>query len=150
VAESFSASAFRGLPGIAEHPWAYPALESVHIAGIALLVGNVVLVELRVWGLGAALPVRPLARLALAVAMAGFGIVVASGLLMFAAAPAELLANRVFVVKMGLVLLAGLNAAWFHARDGLGAADGLARAQMLLSAALWLAVIACGRWIGYV
>ena len=38
------------------HPLAYPALEVVHIVGIALLVGNLVLFELRVWGVGADLP----------------------------------------------------------------------------------------------
>ena len=32
------------------HPWAYPALEVVHIAGIALLLGNLVMLELRVFG----------------------------------------------------------------------------------------------------
>ena len=43
---------------IVSHPLAYPALEVVHIVGIALLLGNLVLLELRVWGLGAELPVR--------------------------------------------------------------------------------------------
>ena len=44
------------------HAWAYPALEVVHIVGIALLLGNLVLLELRVFGRGAALPVKDLAR----------------------------------------------------------------------------------------
>ena len=39
------------------HSWAYPALEAVHIVGIALLLGNLVALELRVFGRGAALPV---------------------------------------------------------------------------------------------
>jgi hypothetical protein len=38
---------------IVSNPIAYPALEVVHIVGIALLLGNLVLLELRVWGLGA-------------------------------------------------------------------------------------------------
>ena len=50
---------------IATHPWAYPALETVHLLGVALLVGNLVLVELRVWGIGQALPIQPLASLCL-------------------------------------------------------------------------------------
>lgn len=40
------------------HLWAYPALKMVHITGIALLLGNLVRLELRVFGLGAALPVK--------------------------------------------------------------------------------------------
>ena len=44
------------------HAYAYPLLEVVHILGIALLLGNLVLLELRVWGVAAALPIQPLAR----------------------------------------------------------------------------------------
>lgn len=138
-----------GWSAIAEHPWAYPALEVLHILGIALLLGSLVLLELRVWGLGAALPVAPLARLALPLSLAGFGLVAASGLTMFAAHPAELLSNRAFLVKLGLVATAGLNAAAFHARGGLARLDAVARAQTVLSLGLWLAAIMAGRWIAY-
>lgn len=140
---------YAGIPWIATSPWAYPALEVLHIVGIALLVGNLVALELRVWGVAAELPLRPLARLSLTLSLAGFGVLLLSGLAMFAGAPAELLANRVFVVKLGLVLLAGLNAAAFHARGGLALADRTARGQTVLSLGLWLAVIICGRWIAY-
>ena len=131
------------------HPWAYPLLEVVHIVGIALLVGNLVLLELRIWGAAPALPLVPLARLALPVALLGFGLIGASGLLMFAEQAGELLANRAFVLKMLLVMAAGANAAAFHARGGLQRQDGLARAQTVLSLGLWIAVIICGRWIAY-
>jgi hypothetical protein len=134
---------------IVSHPLAYPALEVVHIVGIALMVGNLVLFELRVWGVGRELPLPALARLALRLSLVGFGLIGASGLLMFAGQPDELLANRSFVLKMGLVMLAGLNAAWFHARGSLQLLDREARLQTVLSMGLWLAVIICGRWIAY-
>src|SRR5512139_3955140 len=137
------------LAWIAEHAYAYPLLEVVHIAGIAALLGSLLLVELRVWGLGAALPARALAALALPVTLGGFALAAASGLLMFATRPAELLASTTFVVKMTLLMLGGLNATAFHWRDSLGRADGVARAQTLASLLLWLAVIAAGRWIAY-
>jgi hypothetical protein len=149
TATSTAILGFTGFPALAAHPWAYPALEVVHIFGIALLVGNLVLLELRVWGLGATLPVAPLARLSLSIALAGFGVVAASGLAMFSAMPAELLANRAFVIKLGLVMLAGINAAAFHARGGLHRLDRVARAQTALSLGLWLGVMICGRWIAY-
>ena len=135
--------------GLQSHAWAYPVLEMVHIAGIALLLGNLVLLELRVFGRGADLPVQPLARLALRVALGGFALALGSGLLMFASQPAELLANRAFTLKMALILAAGCNAAWFHWRGSLARCDGAARAQLVLSTLIWLAVIACGRWIAY-
>lgn len=138
------------LASLKTHAWAYPALEVTHIVGIALLLGNLVLLELRVFGRGAALPVADLARLSLSVAMCGFALAGVSGLLMFATQPAELLSSRAFTLKMLLLMLAGCNAAWFHARGSLTRLDALARGQMLLSTALWLAVAVCGRWIAYV
>lgn len=139
----------QALTWIAGHAWLYPALEVMHIAGIALLVGPLMLLELRVWGAGAALPVAPLARLSLGLSASGFGLIVLSGLLMFGSQPDELLANRLFIVKLGLVMLAGLNALLFHSRGGLQRLDGFARAQTALSLGLWLAVIICGRWLAY-
>ena len=138
-----------GLAWLASNPIAYPALEVVHIAGIALLVGSLVLLELRVWGAAPELPLRPLARLALTVTLGGFALVAASGLLMFATQPAELISNRALQLKFALVLAAGLNAAAFHARGSLERSDGVARAQTVLSTGLWLGAIVCGRWIAY-
>lgn len=135
--------------GLQSHPWAYPVLEIVHICGIALLVGNLVLLELRVFGRGAVLDLQALARLALGIAVVGFSLAAASGLLMFATQPAELLANRAFTLKMLLIFTAGCNAAWFHGRGSLARNDAFARVLLVVSTLLWLAVLACGRWIAY-
>lgn len=136
-------------PGLAGHPWAYPALEVVHLFGVALLVGNLVALELRVWGLAAQLPLAALARLSLTLALGGFGLVAASGLAMFGSQPGDLLANRMFTWKMGLIAAAGINAAWFHGRGGIRRLDTMARLQTVVSLGLWLAVMICGRWIAY-
>jgi uncharacterized membrane protein len=131
------------------HPLAYPALEALHIVGIALLLGNLVLLELRVWGWGKALAARDLARLALLLAVSGFSLAAATGMLMFATQAGELLANRAFTLKMLLLALAACNAAWFHGRDSLDKLDGMARVQTMLSTLIWIAAIFCGRWIAY-
>ncbi len=131
------------------HPFAYPALEALHIIGIALLLGNLVLLELRVWGFGKTLPAKDLARLALLLAASGFGIAAASGLLMFATQAGELLANRAFTLKMLLLTLAACNAAWFHGRDSLMKLDRVAKLQTMASTFIWIAAIFCGRWIAY-
>lgn len=137
------------IAALQSNPWAYPALETLHILGIALLLGNLVALEVRVWGGAAMLPVVPLARLSLGLAAIGFALVAASGLLMFATQAADLLAHRTFLVKMGLLALAGCNAAWFHGRGSLRKLDLTARLQMLVSTALWLGVLVCGRWLAY-
>jgi hypothetical protein len=134
---------------LASDAYAYPLLEVAHIVGIALLVGNLTLVELRVWGAGAALPLPALGRFALRVSLAGFALAACSGALMFAANPGDVIANRAFQIKLVLIALAGVNAAAFHLRGGLQRADRTARAQTALSLGLWLAVIICGRWIAY-
>lgn len=130
--------------------WAYPALEVVHICGIALLLGNLVLLEMRVFGRGAQLDVKALASLSLGVAGVGFMLAALSGLLMFASQASELLTNRAFTLKMILLMLAACNAAWFHGRASFEKLDTMARVQMLFSTLVWLAVVACGRWIAYV
>lgn len=130
--------------------WAYPALEVLHLTGVALLLGNLVLLEMRVFGRGAALPVAELARLSLALVAIGFTMAALSGTLMFATQPAELLGNRAFTLKMLLLFVAGSNAAMFHARGSLLKTDGLARLHMVVSTVIWLAIIALGRWIAYV
>lgn len=129
--------------------WAYPALEAVHIVGIGLLLGNLVALEVRVFGRAAALPLQALARLSLTLALAGFTLAALSGLLMFSTQPTELLDNRSFLIKMGLLAAAAVNAAWFHGRRSLQKVDGVARMQMGLSTTLWIAVVFCGRWIAY-
>ena len=135
--------------GLQTHPWAYPVLEIAHICGIGLLLGNLVLLELRVFGRGAELPLQALARLSLRTALAGFGLAAGSGLLMFASQVGELLVNQAFRLKMLLLFAAGCNAAWFHGRRSLARPDAVARTLMAVSTLLWLGVVACGRWIAY-
>ncbi|HEX2541996.1 MAG TPA: hypothetical protein VHM00_13045 [Caldimonas sp.] len=130
-------------------PFVYPALEAAHIFGIGLLVGSLFVFELRVWGLGRAVDAPALGRLALPVTLGGFCLAAATGSIMFAAQAAELIANRAFLLKMGLLLLAGGNAIWFHLRGAIVRGDALARLQTVVSLGLWIGVIICGRWIAY-
>lgn len=131
------------------HAWLYPTLEVVHILGIALLLGNLLTLEVRLWGGASSLAVPALARLCIALALTGFALAAASGLVMFALQAQELLSNDRFVWKMGMLLLAGMNAAAFHARASLQRLDVWARIQLVLSALLWLSVLVLGRWIAY-
>jgi hypothetical protein len=140
---------FAAFAWIASHRWLYPALEVVHIVGIALLLGSLVLVELRLLGFGSALPMAALGRFGLRLSVAAFCTAAASGAFLFLSQAEELVSNRPFLVKVGLLLVAGANAWWFHRRGGLDRVDAIARSQTLLSLGLWLAIIICGRWIAY-
>ncbi|HLL82467.1 MAG TPA: hypothetical protein VK420_07435, partial [Longimicrobium sp.] len=65
-------------------PWLYPALETLHILGLGLLVGAVWTWDLRLLGAGRGVAVSELARLALPAARAGFGVAATSGAFLFA------------------------------------------------------------------
>ena len=137
--------------------WLYPSVEIVHITGIALLVGSIAILDLRLLGLARSLPVRRLAAHILPWSIASFALIVPSGLAMFVAHAGDLLSNPVFTVKMCLILLAGANAGLLHA-GVFRSADKwdvdvmppvAARAAAAASLLLWVSVIACGRLLAY-
>lgn len=130
--------------------WAYPALESIHIAAFATVFGALMVLELRVFGAARAIPLSPLARLAVPTALTGFAIAAVAGVLMLISSATETIPNLAFRIKLGLILAAGVNAWWFHRRGSLTLHDGVAKAQSLLSIMLWLGVITCGRLIAYI
>jgi hypothetical protein len=136
--------------------WVFPLVESAHILSFALLVGAIAVLDVRLLGLLRHQGVGPLMRSALPVALVGFGGAVVSGTLLFVANAGDLLANRAFTVKIALLMLGGLNAAWFHAsaaREALESTQApplgmrVAGASSLL---LWAAVVVAGRMIAYV
>ena len=133
-----------------ESAWVYPILEIIHIIGIALLLGNLIVFEARVLGAGKTLDLTALARLALPLAVLGFLLAAMSGLTMFATQALELLGNPAFKWKMLLLAIAGGNTAWFHARGSLTRNDTTARVQVIASVFVWIAVLSCGRLIAYV
>jgi len=138
--------------------WLYPSVEAVHIAGIALLVGSIAILDLRLLGLSRSLPVRRLAAHILPWSIASFALIVPSGLAMFIAHAGELISNPVFPVKISLILLAVANAGILHAgvfrSAGQWDVDVMpplaARTAAAASLVLWISVIACGRLLAYV
>jgi len=140
-----------------EAPWLYPVVEIVHITGFAVLVGAVALFDLRLLGCARALPLRALAGHLLPWAVGSLLLIVPAGLLMFSAQPGDFLRNGTFLLKMALLLAAGVNAALFHlgvwrraaAWDVHAPAPAGARLHAALSLLLWLGVISCGRLLAY-
>ena len=135
---------------IRETAWAFPLLEIVHIAAIASMVGAVLTVEMRLFGLRRRLPLEELGRLGAVIAITAFAVALASGALLFSSDAPGYAGNRAFLVKLGLILAAAINMLVFHARSSLSKPDAVARTQAALSLLLWLGVIAAGRLIAYV
>ncbi len=138
--------------------WLYPLVETIHIFGFAILVGSIVMFDLRVLGISKRISVRLLARHLLPWSLAALLLIVPTGTLMFASDAVELVGNRAFVSKMTLLMLAATNAAAFHVGSfrnverwdqGTSAPPG-ARLHALASILIWAGVITCGRMIAYV
>ena len=130
--------------------WAYPALETIHIASFAAVFGSLMVLELRVFGAVPAVPLPPLARLAVPTALTSFAVAATAGVLMLISNATEIVINQAFQIKLTLIAIAAGNAWWFHRRGSLVLHDGVAKVQSLLSIMLWFGVITCGRLIAYV
>lgn len=141
-----------------EAAWAYPLLEIAHILGLALVVGSIFSFDLRVLGLNASLPVKALGRHLLPWVWGGFGLNAVSGALLFVSNPVEFAANPALLAKLGLIVLAGINALFFQMRvvpsmeqwNCGSPAPAHARVSAVLSIVLWLGVIVAGRMMAYV
>ena len=132
------------------NPFAYPSLEILHIVGIALVFGTLWIVDMRIFGLMRIFDVNQLAKHVIPWTIAGFLLVAVSGFTMFITRAGDLIANPAFVVKICLIFVAGTNAAILHARGAIDTSLFSTRCQAVLSILIWVAVIACGRWIAYV
>ena len=137
--------------------WLYPAVEIVHIAGFVVLVGSIVVLDLRLLGLSRGISARELSRHVLPWTLGALVVIVPSGFLMFVAHATDLISNRAFQLKLGLILLAGVNALAYHLGTARTSAlwdrDAKPPARVRLHAAaslaIWAGVLACGRLLAY-
>src|SRR6266540_107035 len=95
------------------YPWIWPACETLHFVGMAMLIGIVGLCDLRMLGLVKGVPFKPLNRL-LPWGIAGFVINMVTGFLFFAGDPFQYIHNKAFWWKVSFVLLAGVNVGIFY------------------------------------
>ena len=142
---------------VRESDYAFPVIQTFHVLGIVLMAGTISLVDLRI--LGVTLKRQSAAAVAsslLPITWIGFGIMVLSGGILFAAQSAKIYGNIFLQVKLALLVVAGLNVVLFHlatrasiAGWGEAPAPARARASAAASLALWAAVIVTGRYIAY-
>ncbi|TKD51765.1 hypothetical protein [Sphingomonas baiyangensis] len=132
----------------------YPWTNVAHVLGAILLVGAIGIVDARIAGAWSMLPLAPLERALTPAAVAGLAIMLASGLLLFAADAPALATSATFHLKLWLVAAAIGNALFFRWRFraigvGVASVPAAARALAVLSLALWAAVVVAGRMIAY-
>lgn len=135
--------------------YGYPICISAHSIGLAVMVGPVLLLDLRLLGWFRSLPFASLSRI-LGVAWVGFAINFVSGAVLFAMQATSYLTNVPFLVKLGLVLLGAISAAQQQtviSRDaaswGASGAPGAVRTIAVISIIFWVGAIITGRLIAY-
>jgi Family of unknown function (DUF6644) len=137
-------------------PWMYPAFETTHYIGLSLLVGGIMLIDLRVLGFARALRLKSMISL-LPIVWVGFIINAVTGSLLFIYGATSFGINRAFWLKMTFMVFAGLNALAFDLAVRRSGSDWVAadrpppfvKAFATLSFVLWLCVVTTGRWMAY-
>jgi len=127
----------------------FSVIETVHVLGVVASAGTIAIVDLAVLrllftGYSVREVLDPLVR----ITWIGFGVMAASGLLLFWSEADKLYFNTAFRFKMLLLLALAVNQWFFHrrfARHG----EHRGRAQAVVSLSLWAAIIILGRAIAY-
>ena len=142
-------------------PWIFPVVETVHVAGMTLLVGSIALFDLRLLGLAMkGQSVSQLADRLLPATWTAFAIMVVTGSLLFTTSPTTgqvYCPNPALHIKLVLIFLASVNMAVFHftvyrrVREWDKAYTTPLGAKLAgsFSVLLWAGVVVAGRWIGF-
>ena len=135
--------------------WLYPLVNTLHIVGIALLIGPILILDWRLLRLRTAPAVSVLDTVLLPAARGGFALAVLAGLLLFVARPLDYAFNALFQLKLGFIGLALLNIAFLYRSGAWGIAvarnrpDRRVRLACGVSLLCWLMALGLGRLIGY-
>ena len=136
----------------------FPFIEGSHILALSLSVGLVLMLDLRLlrWAFREQ-PVSAIMNQVMPFALPGFGIMFATGALLFFAQAEKVYTNSYFRVKILLLVLLGVNALVYQLKfcpemnewDESGTVPAGARVIAALSLVFWMSVIACGRLMAY-
>jgi hypothetical protein len=141
-----------------ESLWIFDVTETIHTLGIILVAGTIMLVDLRLLGMGLRRePVSHVVSRIVPWTLSGFCLMFLTGGWLFSFEASKLYHSPAFRIKMMLLSLAGLNALIFHLTvyrraaewDDLPKVPVRARLAGLVSLVLWIGIIAAGRSIAY-
>jgi hypothetical protein len=139
---------------IRDSNWLFPVIESVHLLGLAVIGGAVLLLNLRLMGLGIARqPMAQLWRDTRPWLLGSLTVMLASGFLLFTSEAVKLYYHEAFWVKMVSLLLSIIFTFTVVRKTALADAHGVRplwrRVVALVSILLWSGVGVGGRWIGF-
>ncbi len=132
--------------------WSYAAVNTAHVLGIALLIGAIIPLDLRLLGLWSGIERDALVRVLVPVAASGLMLAVTAGLLLFSVRAVDYAALPILWVKLVLVVLGLGSALALHLAHGLSL-EKASRRRLAQAAALsltcWLGALIAGRMIAF-
>jgi hypothetical protein len=136
----------------------FPWVESAHVVFLAVVVGSILMVDARLMGFGARhLLFTELSRRLLPWTWGAFAGAAITGGLMFIANAVTYSGNVPFLIKISLLVGAGLNMLFFHLITYRSVSQWnssrpvlAARIAGFVSSLIWVSVVTAGRWIGFV
>ena len=131
--------------------WGYAAVNTSHVFGIALLVGAILPLDLRLIGVWRSVALEPLARVLVPVAAAGLLLAITTGAFLFITRADEYGAIDLFLVKVTLIAAGAVHALSLHLGSGLqNASRARLRAAGAASLSIWVTALVCGRLLAFV
>jgi hypothetical protein len=138
-------------------PMTWPMYETVHFFGLCLLLGALIIIDLRLLGFNRGVSMLSVHDL-LPWVFIGFGMNLVSGIAFFVSDPYRYAVNIGFLIKMGLLILAGLNALYYQRKlaplvdNWTETTEVPTNAKVVggLSLLLWFGVLVYGRLIPFV
>jgi uncharacterized membrane protein len=138
------------------YQWSWPALESLHFLALCLLMGSLLIMDLRLIGFNRIIPLKAVHSL-MPVAIVAFAINLVTGVGFLFGDPGLYFANWAFWAKMVLIVLAGLNFLVYFMKVepqiiNLGPNEptpALAKTVGALSLIFWFGVLSYGRLLPY-
>ena len=133
--------------------WGYAAVSTAHVTGIAVLVGGILPLDLRLLGLWPRVDAASVIRILVPMAAAGLALAIVSGVLLFIVRPTDYADNPAFLAKIVLVSLGGVSALSAHVLWGRSldrASAGALRRVGAISMVCWIGALIAGRMIAFV
>jgi hypothetical protein len=138
---------------IRQSVWAFPVIEAAHLLGLCLLGGSLLVVDLRMLGLGLRQQsIAELARLARPWLVASVAVMIVTGSMLFLSEAVKCYYNTAFWVKITTLPVALTYTFALRERVARRPEADTSLASRLVGATslvVWFVVAAAGRWIGF-
>jgi hypothetical protein len=138
---------------IKDSRWLFPVIESVHLLGLSALGGSLLVLDLRMLGVGLRRQsIADLAKDTRPWLLGSIAVMILTGTALFLSESVKCYHNQAFWVKITTIPVALLFTLTVRHRVALaGTADTTARSRLvaIVSLVLWFTVAAAGRWIGF-